>query len=107
MLGNRSRGPWVVSENWPWIALMAVVLMSVPMALRAQEDPAPKALPAAPPQGAAPAPGVRPPGETCSVSPTGTILAGKPDETQGGMTNRWTKRALNVAFLDGDDPWNL
>jgi hypothetical protein len=45
-------------------------------------------------------------GETCSVSPTGTLLAGK-KERLGGLHKRWDKRDLNVVFLDGTDPWNL
>ncbi len=107
MMDPRSTGGGAITPGWLAVALLAAVLVPVPIILRAQEDPARKEGPRARAEGAAGAPEERTPGETCSVSPTGTLLAGRPDEAQAAMTNRWTKRNLNVTFFDGQDPWNL
>src|SRR5262245_11053812 len=87
------------------LAPLVVAAVVPPRTLHAQVRPGaqepPKAVPKAPAT-----PNARAVGETCSVSPTGTVLAGRPDETQAAGTNRWTKRQLNVVFLDGADAWN-
>ena len=84
-------------------AVLVTVFGRLSRVLLAQNGPAAKKPPQAKEKAVA-GPSV---GETCSVSPTATLLAGRPDEPQAAATNKWGKKLLNVTFFDGRDPWNL